>query len=776
MFKKNYRVRKLVLSCIFLGLATPAVQATIPLLLYEVAYTAAEVLPLVAATCRHLISILANKPASLDQKALTTTAPQPIAIKIANHAERVCRPEFVTHINAHHQQAYKNVFDFVMQSYVDKKELSAEWGHLASKSMGQSFHTALQEGRLHQELQQHIILAVEQQDIQTKIQNDPAFASEYQHAFDFAYSRILDVVRYHKPSDYALRVETLLDLNNIHLPGLAGQIFNNFREELNTLCFDKKGNLQESLSDQKIAAAINLFIKICSPDQKTYIANLQKAYESGIPSLHHHIQTASKEPFQKATSNPFLQRSGLHAKIIDNKENQELCQLIISCKQGDFNQAHRYTKTKIAKKVYASLYGKAYHSYGVPRFYDNDPLVRNLSAQDKVDLKNNSAIRAGFIKELENRFQIHQELMLSCAIPPKHPLAVNQALYNAIPYVGNHDEFLKYCNQFYNDGSPENKEICAAFFTPNGILKMWDKHTTTFKDLDKPSGLNLAENNALRLHTNRLLLVNVTEANTPMLQQVYKYSNAATQATESARETYCAMVENSILALYGSHEHAFILSCPDCTKTYATPEQNAVQQLIMQRFIQVTQTTDQAKKTAFKNQIAPLLQRAYQYNHESHGLIANAVIIAADNHDQIKHIGQGLGSTALVALGYKFFEQAKNKLQRQSNQQPVSQKPSANAPDPEDPKKRKDEHAQAPGMPIEKDGYTPPKKWDGKRVKNPNGPGYGWPDKKGNVWVPTGNGGAKPGTTGSAHGGPHWDVQDPKTGLHKNILPGGKIR
>lgn len=77
--------------------------------------------------------------------------------------------------------------------------------------------------------------------------------------------------------------------------------------------------------------------------------------------------------------------------------------------------------------------------------------------------------------------------------------------------------------------------------------------------------------------------------------------------------------------------------------------------------------------------------------------------------------------------------------------------------------------AQAPGKPTEQDGYTPPKNWDGKKVKNPNGSGSGWPDKKGNVWVPTGHG-------SKAHGGPHWDVQDPKTGKHTNILPGGRER
>jgi len=72
-----------------------------------------------------------------------------------------------------------------------------------------------------------------------------------------------------------------------------------------------------------------------------------------------------------------------------------------------------------------------------------------------------------------------------------------------------------------------------------------------------------------------------------------------------------------------------------------------------------------------------------------------------------------------------------------------------------------------PGKPTETDGVKPPKKWDGKKVKNPNGHGAGYPDNKGNVWVPTGEGG---------HGGAHWDVQNPKTGKHTNVNPGGGVR
>jgi len=70
-------------------------------------------------------------------------------------------------------------------------------------------------------------------------------------------------------------------------------------------------------------------------------------------------------------------------------------------------------------------------------------------------------------------------------------------------------------------------------------------------------------------------------------------------------------------------------------------------------------------------------------------------------------------------------------------------------------------HAEkAPGKPTEKDGFEPDKKKGGKLVDNPNGQGKGWLDEKGEVWVPTGE---------SGHGGPHWDVQNPRTGGHRNV-------
>jgi hypothetical protein len=75
---------------------------------------------------------------------------------------------------------------------------------------------------------------------------------------------------------------------------------------------------------------------------------------------------------------------------------------------------------------------------------------------------------------------------------------------------------------------------------------------------------------------------------------------------------------------------------------------------------------------------------------------------------------------------------------------------------------------KAPGQPQATDGWAPPKDWDGKTVQSPNGKEKGYPDREGNVWVPTGEGAI-------AHGGPHWDVQK-EGGGYVNAYPGGKTR
>jgi len=57
--------------------------------------------------------------------------------------------------------------------------------------------------------------------------------------------------------------------------------------------------------------------------------------------------------------------------------------------------------------------------------------------------------------------------------------------------------------------------------------------------------------------------------------------------------------------------------------------------------------------------------------------------------------------------------------------------------------------------------YIPPKNWDGKKVRNPNGKGAGYPDKNGDVWIPQNHKGT--------HGN-HWDVQM-KNGKYRDVYP-----
>ena len=60
--------------------------------------------------------------------------------------------------------------------------------------------------------------------------------------------------------------------------------------------------------------------------------------------------------------------------------------------------------------------------------------------------------------------------------------------------------------------------------------------------------------------------------------------------------------------------------------------------------------------------------------------------------------------------------------------------------------------------------FKEPKKGN-KKGKNPNGPGYGWVDSEGNVWV----------WDPKMHGGPGWIIQEPDGG-HSHAYPGGGTR
>ena len=161
---------------------------------------------------------------------------------------------------------------------------------------------------------------------------------------------------------------------------------------------------------------------------------------------------------------------------------------------------------------------------------------------------------------------------------------------------------------------------------------------------------------------------------------------------------------------------------------------------------------------------------------EKHGTCDNTSIIEDDTLDDSDH---DRGAIRDERKGTS--KRKKNKHERNTTQA-VSASGGGDGGDPRGPRNRNDNGqfphdpcpdqrdygAQAPGKPLEADGFVPPKNWDGKKVKHPVTGQYGWRDIKGNIWVPTG-----PGQL--AHGGAHWDVVD-VAGDSINVLPGGRIR
>ena len=67
--------------------------------------------------------------------------------------------------------------------------------------------------------------------------------------------------------------------------------------------------------------------------------------------------------------------------------------------------------------------------------------------------------------------------------------------------------------------------------------------------------------------------------------------------------------------------------------------------------------------------------------------------------------------------------------------------------------------------PPDHPNYKPPKKGGGKKVRDPNGRGYGWLSADGTIWIPKND----------MDGGPGWEVQEPGGG-HSHAYPGGGTR
>ena len=83
---------------------------------------------------------------------------------------------------------------------------------------------------------------------------------------------------------------------------------------------------------------------------------------------------------------------------------------------------------------------------------------------------------------------------------------------------------------------------------------------------------------------------------------------------------------------------------------------------------------------------------------------------------------------------------------------------------------KKDSSVDKDNPPPPESGYKEPKKGlnrnqNNGKVKNPNGPGWGWPSSDNGVWMPD-NG---------MHGGAGWTIQYPD-GSHKHVYPEGHSR
>ncbi len=314
--------------------------------------------------------------------------------------------------------------------------------------------------------------------------------------------------------------------------------------------------------------------------------------------------------------------------------------------------------------------------------------MQQLTGPDKQELKNNKAIAAGFTKHLAVRHLLKQELEKLFAIPAQHSATVDKVLYDLVPLMDKKDEFLAYLNQFHVDAAlPEAREVCGLFFNEQGIIKIWQEHANIFATVSPLFQLNNAKQHVFRGQINALVgLMQQTEHTIPYLQQAHKYIGAAMRTEGQTSQRYQSFAKDLCISLINIAANKIIQFCPDCSTVYASVEQNALQELIMQRIAKAMQLTDASIISNFMRTELPLLRQAKQYLDANHVGAASTLLFTAEHYKELKNAAQAAGASAIVVASYALLKEVKKKKKVDNKKDFKNGAPSE---DPKDPKERK---------------------------------------------------------------------------------------
>lgn len=561
--------------------------------------------------------------------------------------------------------------------------------------------------------------------------------------------------------------------------------------EIQHLLLNKEGALLPGFSEQNTIQIARIIAEFSTPLNGTYAdfsMIVQQMVDNKIPGalgLQHQLETQSRQALIFRLVDfftPGRHYTSLSAAFKNNPLTKAIIELNQACAESRWEHAENVVRNfshtirsqstsgqpDESAKVLNTIFNELAFERGIFKKYQHHPSYQSL-------INSPGAIRQS--SEINNvlaeQHRLKQELLDQLGITQPSAL-VDQLAYQ----VATHFYDPLAVNRILSGLSADHpdrtvREAFHAFFDSRGLCKL-SRIAQTDQTLRIPEGLALEKNSVARNLVHTLTHIDApTALAAEEIKRAVEYVNLACSEHPRAQE-YLVLAQAIADAHISADADSTILKCGDFSLLNETPEQIVLQDALVRTAAELctslSRTTNEADRAELKS---ALLALEATRNTATTSTVDKVIqksfhqTVLLPKLEKLKVIVPGIMTGAIIIkkLVSEQTESASSNTSIEELDSHVQFHDAQNKKNNEkDNGKDKESDAQAPGKPTEKDGFIPKKNWDGKKVKHRKG--YGWPDKRGSIWIPTGPNG---------HGGPHWDVQHPDKS-YDNVVPGGKIR
>lgn len=315
------------------------------------------------------------------------------------------------------------------------------------------------------------------QATESRMHYDPSYRQEVERKLHTATACIIET----NSPDYARRIEARLKLPNLvqelELPEPFYTYLTDAVWQLETHYFKRNGELKEDIRrDNFMREVAEDFIGKTFEGNASELLGMKELQELPYETKH-----MGRNYFRDFTRHSYEVRNN---KIRQNADNQPIVAIIEQGKRayetGDFKQVEalqaQHSRNAVVQKIagqYKSDYNQAVYQDGILRVGLNDPLYKNLTAQEKNIAKSSPGYKERLNQELLQRHALKTALQKRWNIHDSAPQVVHDALYEIIsgmaagqsPLVAIH-EITSGCTS-----AQDYKMLMNAFYLPYGALK-----------------------------------------------------------------------------------------------------------------------------------------------------------------------------------------------------------------------------------------------------------------------------------------------------------------